>query len=347
MNEATYEAPANIALIKYWGLRDEALVLPYNPSLSVTLDRVRSRTRVVFDPKAREDELVMNGVADHGSPRKAVSALLDRIRAEAGRSDHARVTSSNNFPTASGMASSASGFAALAGAGAYAAGLKLSPQRLSQLARFGSGSACRSLFGGFVEWRAGTREDGADCYARAVLPESHWPEFRDVAVLVADAVPKKRRSARAMQFSIRTAPGYAARIEAVPRRLAELRRALRRKDPERLFPLIMEECDEFREICETTRPSFDYLTATSRRVLAAVREVNEGAGHYVAAYTHDAGAHVHVFTLEPDHARVHRILGRVPGVAELRTLRPGPGGHLITGRAGPSFSSSAADGVPS
>ncbi len=198
MNEATYEAPSNIALVKYWGLRDVARALPFNSSLSVTLDRVRSRTSVRFEEGRLEDEFILNHVPASGAPLAAVNAFLDRIRNLADVSAKALVRSTNNFPTASGLASSASGFAALAGAGTMAAGLRLPLRRLSHLARFGSGSACRSFFGGFVEWNAGVRADGSDCIAGQVVPENHWPELRDVVTLVGGAPAKSIRSSEAM-----------------------------------------------------------------------------------------------------------------------------------------------------
>ena len=153
--EAGYECAPNIALVKDRGVRDEALGLPFNGSLSVTLDRLRTRTRVRFDPSLPSDQFVLNGAPQSGNPLRSVTEFLDNVRAIARVETPAFVRSENNFQTASGLASSASGFAALAGAASRAAGLELPPPALSRLARLGSGSACRSLFGGFVEWRAG------------------------------------------------------------------------------------------------------------------------------------------------------------------------------------------------
>lgn len=326
---ASYETSPNIALVKYWGVRDPARALPYNSSLSVTLDRLRTRTRVEFSAELDRDTLTLNGRPAAPAATAAVSALLDRVRNAARTTDRARVVSRNNFPTASGLASSASGFAALAGAATAAAGLRFSPQRLSQLARFGSGSACRSIFGGFVEWRAGRRPDGRDCYARPLYPARHWPQLVDVVALVAGAPEKSVRSAVAMQATITTSPEYARRLRELPRRLAGIRRAIGRRDAEALFPLVMEECDSFRLVCETTRPSLDYLTAASREILAAVRALNAEAGRPVAAYTHDAGAHVHVFTLEREARRVRERLRAIAGVERTLLLHAGAGGRRV------------------
>ena len=326
---ATFEAAPNIALVKYWGVRDPDLVLPANSSFSVTLERFRSRTQVRFDPELSTDRVTLNGAPADPAPRDDVVRFLDRVRTLSGVTERADVRTGNNFPMASGLASSASGFAALAGAAAAASGLRLSPRALSRLARLGSGSAARSVFGGFVEWRAGTRADGRDSYARPVLSPRHWPALVDLVVLVDRAPTKAIRSNEAMQLTVRTSASYPRRLAEVPARLRGNRGALVRRDPGRLFPLIMEECDSFREVCQTTRPSLDYLTATSRAVLGEVRTLNREAGRPIAAYTHDAGAHVHIFTLDRHLAGVRARLRHLPGVLRTVALRPGTGGHLV------------------
>ena len=325
----TYEAAPNIALVKYWGVRDPARGLPYNSSLSVTLDRLRSRTTVRFDPELTDDSVELNRAPAVGGPRDGVVRFLDRVRELAATSERAAVRSDNNFPTASGLASSASGFAALAGAASRAAGLSLSDRELSRLARLGSGSACRSIFGGFVEWRAGRRPDGRDCYAQGLYPAGHWPELVDLVFLVRDAPTKAVRSKDAMQATVRTSPEYAARLREVPGRIRRMRAAIGARRSDRLFPLVMEECDSFRRVCETTVPSLDYLTGTSRAILAEVRATNDDAGRPLAAYTHDAGAHVHVFALRRDLARVRERLASIRGVERALAIRPGPGGRYV------------------
>ncbi|HXY47057.1 MAG TPA: diphosphomevalonate decarboxylase [Thermoplasmata archaeon] len=322
---ATCEAPPNIALVKYWGVRDAERALPYNPSFSVSLDQLRSRTTVRFFPGPAKDRVVLNGREELGETRESVVQFLNRVREMAGSAYGAEVVSANNFPTATGLASSASGFAALAGAATAALGLRLSDRALSRLARYGSGSASRSVFGGFVEWRAGERPDGSDCYARPVYPPDHWPALVDLVVLVRGAPVKEVRSAEAMQRTVATSPAFPTRIAEVPGRIVRIRRAVGARDPERLFPLVMEECDSFREVCETTRPTLDYLTTTSRAVLGEVRTMNRDAGRPIAAYTHDAGAHVHVFTLDRYLSRVRQRIRRVPGIDRTQVLSPGPG----------------------
>lgn len=326
---ATCDAAPNIALIKYWGMRDPSQGLPYNSSLSVTLDHLRTRTTVRFDPELEEDRFVLNGVAPGGSPLAAVVRFLDRVRAMGEIELRAEVTSTNNFQTASGLASSASGFAALAGATTAAAGVPLDARGLSRLARFGSGSASRSIFGGFVQWNAGRSPDGHDCFAQPLFGADHWPALVDVVALVADAPEKEVRSADAMQTSIRTSPRYGARQRAVPARLLRTRAAIRQRNGPALFREMIAECDEFREVCETTDPPLDYLTPASREILECVRTLNASGDAWIAGYTHDAGAHVHIFTLAPKASRVRQALAQVDGVARVLTLHPGPGIHLV------------------
>lgn len=326
---ASAEAPPNIALVKYWGVRDPELGLPFNSSLSVTLDRFHSRTSVAFSGAESEDRFVLNRRLQDGAPRDAVVAMLDRIRDAADLRERAEVRSSNNFPTASGLASSASGFAALALAGSAAAGLDWNAERVSQLARFGSGSACRSLFGGFVEWRAGTRADGRDCYAHSLFREDHWPELVDFVTLLLDAPTKETRSSVAMQRTVETSPGYAKRIEEVPERMRAMVAAIRARDAPRLFGLVMEECDSFRGVCESTSPPLDYLSWTSREILDVVRRMNRDAGEPIVGYTHDAGAHLHLFTLEEHEPLVRSALRSQRGIRQRIVLRAGPGARRI------------------
>lgn len=332
---ATYEAAPNIALVKYWGLRDPARMLPYNSSVSVTLSGLRTRTSVEFDAELTADALLLNGRPATGGPLESASRFMERVRQRAHVEGFVRITSRNNFPTASGLASSASGFAALAGAASRAVGLPESAAALSELARYGSGSACRSVYGGYVEWQAGHRPDGGDCYAKPLFGPKHWPELVDLVAIVRDAPEKAVRSQESMQRSVESSPEYRARQRALPRRIGLVRRALRLREERALFRLIMEECDEFRHVCETTDPPLDYLTPTSRELLAAVEELNHGPDGPIAGYTHDAGAHLHLFVLRKDLRRLREAVRPVRGVARTYTTGAGPGGRYLGRRRGP------------
>ena len=175
-NQTTAIAHPNIAFIKYWGNRDNDLRLPVNGSISMNLESLTTQTVVEIQPVLLEDKLIINGRDAARKSTKRISQLLDLVRNMSGRKEYALVSTVNNFPVGSGIASSASGFAALAMAASTAYGLHLSEKDLSRLARRGSGSACRSVPSGFVEWQAGTSDD--DSYAFTIAPTDHWESGR-------------------------------------------------------------------------------------------------------------------------------------------------------------------------
>src|SRR5689334_3928952 len=190
-------ACANIALVKYWGKRPGPLNLPAAGSLSLTLDALVTTTQVAFDPALVGDELVLDGAPGRPGELARTAEFLDLVRAGAGITARARVVSRNEFPTASGLASSASGFAALAVAAAAAAGVAMSPRALSILARRGSGSAARSVFGGFVRMHAGSAEDGSDAFAEPI-GSSLTPAVRMVIAVIGGGAAKAHGSRGAM-----------------------------------------------------------------------------------------------------------------------------------------------------
>src|SRR3989304_954806 len=183
MSAFTALAHPNIAFIKYWGNRDNVLRLPSNSSISMNLDGLYTRTTVSFQPSLPFDELIINGHETTGKGLERISQMLDIIRGMANITERAEVISENNFPSGAGIASSASAFAALALAGSRAAGLKLDEQELSRLARRGSGSASRSIPGGFVEWQAGTGDD--DSFAFSIARPDHWKLVDCIAIVTA------------------------------------------------------------------------------------------------------------------------------------------------------------------
>ena len=223
-----------------------------------------------------------------------------------GTNESAHVKSRNNFPTASGLASSASGFAALAGAASRAAWPFSHPE--------GTLPARPARVGGVLPGRSsvGSSSGGPGFGPTDVTATPHPSRGRaigravDHVALVRGAPVKSIRSAVAMQSTVATSPKYARRLEEVPGRIALLKKAIRTRDAETLFATTIEECDSFRAVCESTTPRLDYLTATSRAILDSVRTANAEAGRPIAAYTHDAGAHVHVFTLSRDLPRLRR-----------------------------------------
>ena len=205
--KGTAKAHTNIALIKYWGKRNEELILPTNSSLSVTLDGLHTETTVQFHEDLQEDVFVLDNKEVTGVAYDRVTNYLNLFRNYANKQGlFAEVTSTNKVPTAAGFASSASGFAALAGATSKALDLQLSDEDLSRFTRQGSGSACRSIYGGFVEWQMGERDDGQDSFAVQVAPQDHW-DIR-VAAVVLTAEEKDVSSRVGMRRTVETSVFY-------------------------------------------------------------------------------------------------------------------------------------------
>ena len=318
MTTATAVAHPNIALVKYWGKRDDALNLPAVPSLSLTLDRYHTRTTVRWG--ARRDRVVLDGEELRGRPATRVLEFLDLV--QAGR-PQVEVVSDNDFPTAAGLASSASGFAALALAASAAAGLALDPTRCSVLARRGSGSACRSLWGGWVEWRVGDRADGRDSHGAPLAPPDHWDVAMVVAVVSAAAKPVGSRAA--MERSRRTSPCYAAWVAHADRDVDVARAAVLGRDLPRLGAVM--EGSTFRMFATmfTASPPILYWHPGTIACVHAIRELRaSGTGAWC---TMDAGPNVKVLCEGGDAPTVARALRE--HVERVEIARPGPGARLV------------------
>lgn len=326
MSEAGARARSNIAFVKYWGKRDEALVLPHTGSLSLTLDALATETRVRFSEEAGPDEVQLDGERARPEEARRVSALLDLVRAEAqrqgvARPGRARVESRNDFPPAAGLASSASGFAALAAAAAWAAGLDLSPGALSILARRGSGSACRSVLGGFVEWVRGERADGEDSVARPLLARNAWDV--SVCIAVVEAGRKERSSRDAMRDSATTSPFFDAWVRTTAEDLESARAAVLSRDLERLGEVAERSFLRMHAVALGNAPPAIFWKPPTLALLERVRGLR--AGGVGAWATVDAGPHVAVLSAAGDSGRVAESLRAVSGVREVRVCRPGPG----------------------
>lgn len=317
---ATARACANIALVKYWGKRDAALNLPAAGSLSLTLAALVTRTTVAFDPALTTDELVLDGAPARASDLAKISAFLDLVRAEARLATRARVVTANDFPTASGLASSASGFAALAVAATAAAGLDLSPRALTILARRGSGSAARSIHGGFVRMHAGHAADGSDAFAEP-LASPLVDRVRMVIAIVGGGAPKTHGSRDAMDHTAATSPYYRAWIDLVPRDLAAAEDALARADLESLGTLAEANALAMHASALAARPAIVYWQPTTLALLAEIRALR--ARGTAAWATMDAGPHVKVLTSPDDAATVAAALRAVPGTTDVIVSEPG------------------------
>jgi diphosphomevalonate decarboxylase len=216
--------------------------------------------------------------------------------------------SENNFPTAAGLASSAAGFAALVRAIADLYQLPASPTELSRIARQGSGSACRSLFGGYVAWQMGTKEDGSDSLAVEVAPASHWPTMRAL-ILVVSAEKKGVSSTSGMQITVATSELFQRRAEiVVPKHMSEMEEAIKAKDFENFGKITMMESNSFHSVCSDTFPPIFYLNDVSKAAIRVVEDINKKAGKIIAAYTFDAGPNAVIYYEEENTAAVAGVV---------------------------------------
>ncbi len=313
---ATARAHPNIAFIKYWGDQDPCLRIPANGSLSMNLAGLTTQSRVSFEAGLRGDELRVNEQTISGAGLERVTELLDRVREMAGLRQFAQVDSHSNFPIGAGIASSAAAFAALSMAASTAVGLELSESELSRLARSGSGSACRSIPGGFVEWQAGSRDE--DSYAFSIAPPEHWA-LVDCIVLVNQA--HKAVGSTAGHALALTSPIQQARVADAPRRLEIGRKAIIHKDFQMLAEMIELDSNLMHAIMITSTPPLLYWQPATLAVMGLVQELRQSG--LPAAYTIDAGPNVHVLTPAECASEVTARLVQLEGVQQVLTAAPG------------------------
>lgn len=316
-NFASVTAPVNIATLKYWGKRDAQLNLPTNSSISVTLsqDDLRTLTTAACSVNFQDDTLWINGEVHSLKTPRSQQVLIDLrgLRKQLEDSDSTldkisahklHIVSENNFPTAAGLASSAAGFAALISAVAKLYQLPTDASELSKIARKGSGSACRSLFGGYVAWEMGIREDGEDSKAVEVASKDHWPTMK-AAILVVSDMKKDVPSTSGMQSTVATSDLFQWRIkEVVPKRFEEMKSAIVARDFPTFAELTMKDSNSFHSVCLDSYPPIFYLNDTSKRVIKLINLLNESAGEIIAAYTFDAGPNAVIYYEEKNEAQV-------------------------------------------
>jgi diphosphomevalonate decarboxylase len=316
-------AQTNIALVKYWGKRDDdgrGLNLPAVGSLSLTLDGFGTETRV--ERGGEKDTFVLGGQEIHGTDATRVFAFIDLVREMAGTKDRVTVTSRNDVPTAAGLASSASGFAALALAATTAFGVNVDARALSALARRGSGSAARSIFGGFVLMHKGERDDGSDAVAE---PLASKLDVRLVVVRCADG-RKDTTSRSGMGHAQRTSPFFREWIATHAADLDVARGALESADLAALGEVMEHSTFKMHSTTMTSRPPFFYWTPTTFSVLSEVRALRaNGVGAWA---TMDAGPHVKVLCAPADAERVSAGMRVVEGVRGVDICAPGPAARI-------------------
>ncbi len=325
----------NIALIKYWCKRDEKLILPQNSSISITLspDVLHTTTSVMISKKLNEDAFYLDGVRQDLSNKdiRERFEIVNTLRNIAKVREKVLIVSKNDFPTASGLASSASGIATLSYVLNEALELGMSLKELSIIARQGSGSACRSLFGGLVEWHRGTKADGSDSYAEQIFDEKYWPEIIDNIVVVSQA--KKKVSSRAgMKQTVDTNTLYPSRPATAEKRVKEMIDAYKKKDFNAVAELTMRDSNEMHALMLSTRPSIRYLNKASHGIMDIIEELNEKEGTNIAAYTFDAGPNAQIITLSKHKSKVMQALRPLEDTGEIiytKTSTVGAGPRLL------------------
>ncbi|CAD5178412.1 unnamed protein product [Musa acuminata subsp. malaccensis] len=279
---ATGRTPTNIAVIKYWGKRDEALILPVNDSISVTLDpdHLSATTTVAVSPTFDRDRMWLNGKEIPLSGDRFQSCLREirkladdvedekkgiRIRKDDWQKLHVHIASYNNFPTAAGLASSAAGLACFVFTLAKLMNVKEDCGKLSSIARQGSGSACRSMYGGFVKWTMGKDACGSDSIAVQLASESHWNDLV-IIIAVVSSKQKETSSTTGMRDSVETSPLLQHRAQTVvPGRILQMEEAIRNRDFASFARLTCADSNQFHAVCLDTSPPIFYMNDTSHR----------------------------------------------------------------------------------
>ena len=322
--QATARARSNIALVKYWGKRESTLNLPAVGSLSITLDALWSQTSIAFDAALDRDDLVLGGERREDQLVR-VSACLDILRELAGTQLRARISSENNFPTAAGLASSASGFAALVAAADAALNLSLSQRELSIIARRGSGSAARSIFGGFVDMHVGSRSDGTDCFAEPLLDAAQWP--LEVIVAITTHARKSVSSGAGMTLSAASSPYFESWVASHPTDMELARAAIMQRDFAALAAVAESSCLKMHAAALAGQPPLVYWNGVTVECMHAVTGLRR-AGVPVF-FTIDAGPQLKAVCPPDAAATVRRELEAVPGVLETLQSGLGPGVEIL------------------
>ena len=319
--KATAKAHPNLAFIKYWGRKDEALRLPSNGSISMNLSALSTTTTVEFSKEFSKDEIVIDGeIIVKESER--VTKHLDRIRTIAKSDLRAKVVSQNNFPSGTGLSSSSSGFAALTIAAAKALELTLSEKELSILARQGSGSACRSIPGGFVEWLDGDTSESS--YALSIFPADHW-SLVDIVAVVSNE--KKDVSTSVGMMSAASSPFYESRIKNISHKIEQVKQFIADRDFTRFGELVESEALEMHAIMLTSHPSLIYWSEGTLRLMKEIKKWrSEGLEAY---FTINTGQDIHILCEEKTKNDLYQKLQTLDYVKDIFVNNPSEGAKII------------------
>ena len=312
----------NIAFIKYWGNRDDALRLPANGSVSMNLGSLFTKTSVTFRDDLKADSLTIGGKEISGPALARAAAFMDEVRLLAPDAGFAEIESENNFPMGAGIASSAAAFSALALAAGKAAGLNLKEIEYSRLARKGSGSACRSVPDGFCEWLPG--EGDADSYAVSIAPASHWDLADLIAVISQEHKKVGSTAGHAAAF---TSPFQSERVRTAPERVRVCREAILCRDLQALAEVSEQDMIMMHSVMMTQDPPLFYWEPATIRLIKAVREWRDAGLPCFA--TIDAGPNVHVICPAEHMGDVRAEMETISGIADILVSAPGGKAHLV------------------
>lgn len=323
--KVTAKSPVNIALVKYWGKRDSKLILPCNSSISVCLDNTETITTIEFTENIDKHQIRINN-GELKNDEKDLEKFIDKIlELTQNKNLHARITSTTTVPVAAGLASSAAGFSALALAARSALGLALNEKDLSILARQGSGSACRSIPDGFVEWYKGNNPDGSDSYAGSIVNAEYWPEFRIISTIISTS--KKPISSRTgMSQTVETCPFYKGWLETVEDDLESMRKGIKGKDIILVGETAEANALKMHATMITTKPSIIYWLPATIEIINKVKSIRESG--IPVYFTIDAGPNVKVICEEKNVKLIERELKKIPDVMETITSKPSIGARL-------------------
>lgn len=320
--KATAKAPSNIAFVKYWGRKDEVLRLPENGSVSMNLSGLQTTTTVEFGD-FEKDEVNFNGKVEELENNRAIKHI-DRIRKLAEISSKVKIGTENNFPTGTGLSSSASGFAALTLAAVSAAGLNLSEKELSILARQGSGSACRSIPDGFVEWLDGDTSETS--YAVSLFKPGYWDIIDVVAVVSKN---KKDVSTTEGQKRAASSPFFSVRLANIKEKINLIKEYIKDKNFSKFGELLEAEALELHAIMLTSTPSLIYWLPGTLRIMHAVKSWRqEGLEVY---FTLNTGQDIHLICEGKDNDEVVQKAGEIPDVTKTIVNHPSRGARTVSG----------------
>lgn len=321
--QAIARAHSNIAFIKYWGNSNDALRIPANSSISMNLKDLHTTTQVEWSPDTTVDSLVINGVSADVTASERVSRHLQLIRDRFEIAMCANVESVNNFPMGTGIASSASSFAALTLAAVNALGESLSEKELSTIARCGSGSASRSIPAGIVEWYAGDSHENS--YSETFVNANHW-DLVDVIAVVSKH--HKRTGSSAGHTTANTSILQPVRVQHANERLKTVKEAILAKDFEQFATVVEEDSDLMHAVMMTSKPPLFYWEPTSLEIMKAIRE-ERTSNNLQACYTLDAGPNVHCICIREDAEKVISLLENISSDIEIRKSSAGRGAYIV------------------